>query len=169
MEENILNEVYAILNKSIFNLRLDDDDIQNIVIKVFEAYNNGQYDATKASLSTWVYNIAKNYKISSNRKEFGSRYKKEKTISFVSIDSEIDENSLSKYIDESSNEESVSILNKAIQTLNETEKDVIALYYYNNYSLHQIAEELDMAYSNVKTISFRAKNKIKLFFDKNPN
>lgn len=169
MEENILNEVYAILNKSIFNLRLDDDDIQNIVIKVFEAYNNGQYDATKASLSTWVYNIAKNYKISSNRKEFGSRYKKEKTISFVSIDSEINENSLSKYIDESSNEESVSILNKAIQTLNQTEKDVIALYYYNNYSLRQIAEELDMAYSNVKTISFRAKNKIKLFFDKNPN
>lgn len=44
-----------------------DDDVSEILIKIFESIKN--YDSTKSKFSSWVSNITKNYMIDKSRKQ----------------------------------------------------------------------------------------------------
>jgi RNA polymerase sigma-70 factor (ECF subfamily) len=169
MEEKEVKEVYKILANYRNKLFLTDDLIQDVVMKVVKNYDEGKYNAEKSSLATWVYNIAKNEKITQDRKENGSKFEKEKQRLFLRIDVDVFESSLATENNDYDNEiqlEKEIVINKSIEQLSVKEKDVIIKYYYEDYSIKQISEELSITIGNVKSILFRARNKIKVFLQK---
>lgn len=159
MEEKTLKEVYLILNKNSTILQMDEDDIQEVIIKILDKFDS--YNHSKSCLKTWVYNVAKNYMIDKHRKEL-DRYKKQiEEVELLNIDEII--------YPEDSNHDQLQKLQQAIEkTLDEREKDILFLFYNGN-KFEDIAKELNINTSSAKTIAQRAKQKIKLFFDKNPN
>jgi RNA polymerase sigma factor (sigma-70 family) len=160
MEEKQVKEIYSILNKNAFVLKLSDDDIQDLVIMIIEKFD--LFNKDKATLNTWIYNIAKNYKINEYRKE---ESKRKDVIKIIEIGSYYNEMIQS----DDSNHQQLQKLQQAIkQTLDEREKDILFLFYNGN-KFEDICNELNINLSSAKTIAQRAKQKIKLFFDKNPN
>lgn len=167
MKEKEVKEVYKILANYKNKLQLTQDLIQDIVMKVVKNYDEGKYNADKSTFTTWVYSIAKNEKINADRKENGSSFEKEKQRTFLRIDVNIFESNLP--IDDDEYEiqlEKEMMLKKAIEQLSEKEKDVIIKYYYEDYSVQQIAAEIEETESNIKTILFRTRNKLKVFLQK---
>jgi RNA polymerase sigma-70 factor (ECF subfamily) len=168
MKEKEVKEVYKILANYKNKLQLTQDLIQDIVMKVVKNYDEGKYNADKSTFTTWVYSIAKNHKITQDRKENGSSFEKEKQRSFLRIDVDIFESSLA---DENNDDKEIqlekeTLIKKAIEQLSEKEKDVIIKFYYEDYSVQQIAAEIEETESNIKTILFRTRNKIKVFLQK---
>lgn len=160
MEEKQIKEIYAILNKNAFTLNLTEDDIQDLVITIIEKFD--RYNNDKATLNTWIYNIAKNHKINEYRKE---KTKNKDVVQFVPLNGYTETELQSDDI----NHEQLQNLQEAVKSsLNEKEKDVLFLFY-NGHKFEDIAKELNINLSGAKTIAQRAKQKIKLFFDKNPN
>ena len=160
MEEKQVKEIYSILNKNAFTLNLTDDDIQDLVIMIIEKFDS--FNSDKATLKTWIYNIAKNHKINEYRRE---ESKRKDVVQVVELSSYYGEMIQS----DDSNHQQLQKLQQAIKTsLNEREKDVLFLFYNNN-KFEDIANELNINLSSAKTIAQRAKQKIKVFFDKNPN
>jgi RNA polymerase sigma factor (sigma-70 family) len=160
MEEKQVKEIYSILNKNAFVLKLTDDDVQDLVIMIIEKFD--LFNKDKATLNTWIYNIAKNYKINEYRKE---ESKRKDVIKIIEIGSYYNEMIQS----DDSNHQQLQKLQQAIkQTLDEREKDILFLFYNGN-KFEDICNELNINLSSAKTIAQRAKQKIKLFFDKNPN
>ena len=160
MEEKQVKEIYSILKKNAFTLKLTDDDIQDLVIMIIEKFDSFNQD--KATLKTWIYNIAKNHKINEYRRE---ESKRKDVVQVVELSSYYGEMIQS----DDSNHQQLQKLQQAIKTsLNEREKDVLFLFYNNN-KFEDIANELNINLSSAKTIAQRAKQKIKVFFDKNPN
>lgn len=59
-----INEIYKQLK---YHHHLSEDDVQELAIKIWQARD--KYDASKASLSTWVQKIVTNYLIDKKRKK----------------------------------------------------------------------------------------------------
>lgn len=160
MEEKQVKEFYSILNKNAFTLKLTDDDIQDLVLIIIEKFDSFNQD--KSTLKTWIYNIAKNHKINEYRKEESKRKDGVQVFELSTYYGEIAQSN-------DSNHEQLQNIQEAIkQTLDEREKDILFLFYNGN-KFEDIATELNINTSSAKTIAQRAKQKIKLFFDKNPN
>jgi RNA polymerase sigma factor (sigma-70 family) len=167
MEEKQIKEVYKILANYRNKLFLTDDLIQDVVIKVVKAYDDGKYNADKSTLATWVYNIAKNEKITADRKENGSKFEKEKQRAFLRLDLNIFESSLPIEDDDCDIQLEKEIkIKKAISNLSEKEQDVVLMFYYNSASIKNIADELSVSENYVKTVLFRSRNKLKVFLQK---
>ncbi len=121
-------------------------DAEDLHAAVFEkVYRNlERFDASKASLSTWIYTITQN----TLTDFFRVRH----------VHSELDE----AFADESDDmenickEETLEELANALESLAERERDIIILHYYSGLSLKEIASKMDMSYSNMKLVHNKA-------------
>ena len=100
------------------------------------------YDSNKSALSTWVYTIARNKKIDFLRKNSKINFKEEDIREFLYQDREIDlieENEAKKQIERISNE------------LDEQQKIMIKMNFFENKSHKKIADELEIPLGTVKS------------------
>ena len=128
------------------------EDLTSVVfLKVCEKLSG--YDASKASVATWIYTIANNTVIDYYR----THKVLEEIPEEIANTDEIDENII--------NEEMLSELAGALRQLPERERDLLVLRYYDNMTLKDIAVKMGMSYANAKVVHAKAINRMRDYLD----
>ena len=115
-------------------------DAEDLCADVFEKVQRklGEFDSTKASVSTWIFTITRNTVIDRFRRTRPSEELDEN----ISDKTEIDEDLL--------NNETLSELAAALKALPEELRAIIVLRYYDGKPLTEVAETMGLSYGAVK-------------------
>ena len=135
-------KVLAYIKSKISDYYLAEDLCANVFVKVYK--NLDSFDDKKASISTWIYTIARN----TLTDYFRVRH----------VHGEIDESipMVETGFEEIYKEETLDELANALEQLPERERDLVIMHYYHNLSLKEIASKLKMSYSNTKLVHNKA-------------
>ncbi|MCR5212039.1 MAG: RNA polymerase sigma factor [Lachnospiraceae bacterium] len=113
-----------------------EDLVSEIFIKVIDKLDT--FDEGKAGYSTWIYQIAKNQIVDYYR---GRKIQEELPEELLD-DSSLEEGYL--------NEETLSELAAALESLPKAMRDIIIYRYYHEKSLQEISEIMSLSYGAVK-------------------
>ena len=151
--------------KSLFKFikyKVDRDEVaEDITAEAFtRAFENIKKFKGKSSFKTYVYTIAKNL-------VYGQYKEQSQNVSLDEERQELEDRS--QEIEDSCDEETVKkekeismeILD-VLSNLSEKERGVIELRYLSEFSVRETAESLGMSESNVKVITHRALNKLRV-------
>lgn len=135
-------KVYAYLINKLRNKENAEDLCADVFVKVYS--HLAEFDEAKAKLSTWIYRITQNTLFDYYRTSH--------------IHCELDENipDGSDVEDKICNDETLVELTKALKLLSERERDIIILHYYKHMTLKEVAEKMNMSYSNMKIVHAKA-------------
>lgn len=158
------NDVLRYISYRIYDQLTAEELTQDIFIKINEHLNN--YDVHKAKFKTYLYTIVKNKLIDYFRKNAIENRK-----NIVKIDSYVNEENGKEFFQLDSNVQTDSevnnndlsiVLDKLINSkLNEKERQILNLYFFENKKYLEIAEVLDIPMNTVKGTLNRAKSKMK--------
>ena len=101
-----------------------------------------QYDASKSAVSTWVYTIARNKKVDFLRKNSKNNFNEEDIRDFLYEDNftdKLSKNEINDKVDKLNNE------------LNEDQRKMIKMNFFENKSHKKIAAELEIPLGTVKS------------------
>lgn len=136
--------------------KLNDPDVAedlcaDVFLKVFAHADD--YNPQKASLSTWIYTVARNtlydYFRTSN--------------ALLPLEETVPDGS--DVEDDLCRDETLEQLADALQCLPEKERDVILLHYYEGLTLKATAERMGYSYSYIKMLHNSGLNHLKKSFD----
>ena len=142
-------KVFGYIISQVNNSDLAEDLCEDVFLKVYEKLDT--FDNTKASISTWIYTIARNtltdyYRTRKVCEEIPEEYE-----STISVEDEV------------CNREMLDKLANALEKLDERARDIIILRYYSGFKLTEIAEKLDISYSYVKLLHNNAFENLKKY------
>lgn len=115
-----------------------DDLTGDVFVKIYDRLD--RFDETKASVSTWVYTIARNTVIDYYRTR---RTHAELPESLAAPDGM--ETALAA-------RDTLDRLAAALEALDERRRDIVILRYYQGLTLRQIAQRMDISYSYAKLL-----------------
>ena len=137
--------------RSKINSAQDAEDLTaDVFVKVFEKL--GTFDESKASLSTWIYTITRN--------TLTDYFRTRKVFAEIPETMETD----TSVEDDVCNAEMLETLAKALETLDERERDIVILRFYSGKTLREISSQMGISYAYVKVLQNKAFEKIKGFF-----
>lgn len=120
-----------------------------------KAYKSLSGFKMKSSFATWLYRIVYNTAISQ------VRIKKKGILSLEDFPADATDFIGSNTSEEEAEKEyRTSLVNFALQKINEEERSLISLYYYNDMSIEEISDVTGISKSNVKVRLFRARQKM---------
>ena len=145
------DKVYGYIRSRISSVQDAEDIAADVFVKVFEKI--GSFDESKASLSTWIYTITRNTLTDyfRTRKVFDE-------IQELSEDDASTEDDVCKA-------EMLEILTKALEALDERERDIVVFRYYFNKQLKDIASQMGISYAYVRVLHNRALQNLRLFLE----
>ncbi len=130
-------------------------DAEDLCEEVFEKVCKkiDDYDAEKASLNTWIFNITRNTLI--------DYFRKAKPVE------DIDENIPSDMSVEASllQRETLGELAKALKMLPQEQRDIVVLLYYDRKPMTEIARMMHMSYGAVKLRHQKALSELKKYIN----
>lgn len=148
---NYYGKIYGYLRGKLNHTQNAEDLTSAVFVKVYEKID--RFDETKASLSTWIYTIARN--------TLTDYYRTRKVFEEIP---ETQDDGFSVE-DEVCNTEMLETLSSALETLDERERDIIILRFYYSKTLKEIAAQMSISYAYVKVLQNRAFHKLSIFFD----
>jgi RNA polymerase sigma factor (sigma-70 family) len=120
-----------------------------------KAYRSLKSFQMKSSFATWLYRIVYNTSISH------VRIKKKGVLSLEDFPADaIDFIGSNTTEEEADNEYRSSLVNFALQKINEEERGLVSLYYYEELSTEEISDITGISKSNIKVKLFRARQKM---------
>lgn len=120
-----------------------------------KAYKSLSGFKMKSSFATWLYRIVYNTAISQ------VRIKKKGILSLEDFPADATDFIGSNTSEEEAEKEyRTSLVNFALQKINEEERSLISLYYYDDMSIEEISDVTGISKSNVKVRLFRARQKM---------
>lgn len=139
-------KVLGYIQKQVNDFYLAEDLCSDVFVKVYEKLDT--YNKSMSSISTWIFTITRNKLI--------DYYRTRKVMVDIpeTLASEEDDEELFT-------PDQLSSLAKALSTLDEREKTIIVSYYYENISLKEIAENLNISYAYVKVLHKNSLAKLK--------
>ena len=138
--------------RSRVNSAQDAEDLAaDVFMKVFEKLES--FDESKASLSTWIYTITRN-----TLTDFFRTRKVFDEIQELSEDDTSTEDAVCKA-------EMLEILTKALEALDERERDIVVFRYYFNKQLKDISAQMCISYAYVRVLHNRELQNLRLFFE----
>lgn len=140
--EQFAGKVLHYLLAKVNDASLAEDLRSDVFLKVYEKWDT--YDESKASLSTWIFTVTRN----TLTDYFRTRHVTEEIPDDLP-DSDSVEESICR-------EEMLERLAKALETLDERERDILVLHYYDGVKLLDIAERLGISYTYVKVLHRKA-------------
>ena len=143
-------KIYAYIQSKVNDRYLAEDLCSDVFLKVYEKLDS--FDESKASLSTWIYTIARN--------TLTDHFRTRKVLTEIP-ETYADDSSVE---DEICRSEMLELLASALEKLDERSRDIIILRYYSGQTLKAIAERLNISYSYVKMLHNRAIEELKNFF-----
>ena len=140
--EDYRQKVFSYILSKVQNSDLAEDLCQNVFLKTYEKADT--FDETKASVSTWIYTIARNtltdyYRTRRVTSEIPETLQNEQCIE-----------------DEVINGEMLERLTYALSQMDERMRDVIILRFYDGKTLREIADNMGISYAYVKVIQNKA-------------
>jgi len=144
-------KIFNFLNYAIGNKEEAKDLVQDVFFKVYKSLPKFRGDS---SPYTWIYKIAIN--------TLRNYIKKKKAKKFFSLEKIPEE--IGMGYDPPSRPP--SILYDAFKEMPQDLKEVILLYYYEEYGTREISEILDIPEGTVKSRLYRAREFIKNYFEK---
>lgn len=141
------SKVLRYVRSKISNLQDAEDVCSSVFLKVQRGL--ALYDDSKASLSTWIYSIARNAVI-----DFYRRFREPELLKEEIACTE-------DGFEEVCNDETLNELAAALENLSPRESDIIVLHYYSGKSLKEIAKLMQMSYSNMKSLHKQALSRLK--------
>jgi RNA polymerase sigma-70 factor (ECF subfamily) len=130
-----------------------NDIVSDILLKVFN--NLHKYNPIY-SLSTWVYNIAKNYVV--------DLYRKNNNINLIVSDEKIDEQTIStndNFVDAIIQKDITEKCRQCIESLNEKYKRLVFLRYYEGLNAKEIALIEGISHNTIRQRLMVAKSYIR--------
>ena len=152
-----VKEIYKLIKKNAFNLNLNDDDQQEICMLVVGKYD--QFDEHRASLNTFIYNIAKNYKLDQYRKN-----KIRKDISYFEYNEDV--NVLDEECEIMTKQDQEDLLKKIFDGIEDDFEKNILIDYNEGLSFAELAEKYQITIGNIKTRIHRSIKKLKIIYKK---
>lgn len=139
-----------------FRISGNAEDAEEIAQDSFmKAYRSLKDFRKKSSFSTWLYRIVYNTAISH------VRLKKKGILSLEDFPAETKDFLVNNTTEEEAEKEyRNSLINFALQKINEEERALISLFYFDELSVEEIAEIAIQTKSNIKVRLFRARMKM---------
>ncbi|MCR4822608.1 MAG: RNA polymerase sigma factor [Treponema sp.] len=159
MTQSEKDTIYRDYNKKVFcylrSKGLNEEDAEDLCANVFvKFYNNAEnFDSKKASPSTLIYRITHNTLI-----DF---YRTRKQNAELDEEISCEDETLDKIL----TEESLTELGQALMGLEDRERALVVLVYYDNKTLKEAAAILKMSYSNSKLVMKKALSELKSFME----
>lgn len=150
--------IYNYLLRMLGHSQNAEDATQDTFIKLFKSFKN--VDPSR-KFSSWVYKIATNTALDLIRK-----HKSAPTSDLTEEFDNISETDLT--VDPYYMVEAVvdaEIIQKHLQKLSIIQRSVVLLYYYKDFSLNEISEQLNMPVGTIKTHLFRGRKALKQFIE----
>lgn len=121
-----------------------EDLVSAVFLKVVQKLDS--YDPARASLSTWVYTIARN--------TVTDHFRTRRTMV------EFEDWMVSDIPAPDLSDDALDTLADALLALKERERDLIVLHYYSGHTLKTVAEMMGMSYVNAKVIHKKALSRL---------
>ena len=154
--EELYTEFGTKIRAYVFSRIKDHYDAEDIVSQVFLKLteNIGEYDAAKASYSTWIYTISQN----TVRDYFRKHQKNENCelpddLPLPDLHADVENKLLQQ--------ETLDTLAEALQRLPERERDIIILRFYHDLPAKEVAEKVGVSYANVRYLQTIAIKKLR--------
>ena len=141
-EAKVYRLCYALLRES----SEAQDAAQESWIRIWRALPD--FDAPTGSLSTWIYAITRNRCLSALQRRRATA-----SLSEAAVSEEVEAVSAA----EPALEDRCELLRRLIGRLPERERRVLALFYYQERSVREVAEMLAIPEGTVKTLLYRAR------------
>ncbi len=149
--------VYTAVVRLVKNNEVAEEVAQDTFIKAYNALNKFKGDA---KFSTWLYRIAYNSSLDYLKK-------KKLNIEPISKLNEMDVVSSLDVLNEIEKVERNTIIKRCIEQLNGDDSFLLTLYYYEELSIVELANVLDLTLSNTKQKLFRARKKLAVLLKEN--
>jgi len=153
--ETYQNPVYNLCYRMLYNDGEAEDAAQETFWKAWS--NFSKYDSSR-SFSTWILSIAAHHCIDQQRKKKVPELEIDDTMEEI-----IPENSPLPEHEVTRQEEELR-LKKLLTKLNELDRAAVILRYWYDFSDHEIAENLSLSESAVKSRLFRARKDLALLW-----
>lgn len=149
--EDIYQRYYSKVLSYLLSRVRPPEEAEDVCSEVFEKVLRGldTYDENRGAISTWIYRIAHNAILDHARKRRPTEELDESLVSGELID------------DTLLRSESLTALSAALERLDEDERDVIVLHYYEGYTLRAISERTGISYRTVIRREQRALSMLK--------
>ena len=150
VSEQVRNDIYAQYREKVYgyirsrinDAQLAEDLCSDVFMKIYEKLDS--FDASKASISTWIYTIARNRLTDYYR----SRRVLEEIPETLSDGSSVEADVCSR--------ETLDALAEALEKLDSRSRDIVILRYYSGKTLKEIADSMRISYAYVKQLHSRA-------------
>ena len=150
--ERYKHMVYTLAHKMVGNSQDAEEVAQDVFLKAFTALSS--FKGT-AKFSTWLYKIAYYRSL-----DYLKKNKRKIQTSTYDIAQEYNVASLENSIDELEAKERRQIIKEALLELAPDDNVIITLYYFEELSLKEIAEVMQLTPNNVKVRLFRSRSKL---------
>ena len=155
------NKAFNLALRICGNYEEAEEITQDSFVKAYRAL--GEF-RMKSSFATWLYRIVYNSSISHVRS------RKARILSLEDFPADASDFLTAGSTEEEADKEYMnSIINFALQKLNEDERGLITLYYYEELSLEELEEVTGISKSNIKVKMFRARQKMHAIIEKAEN
>ncbi len=145
--EEYQEKVRRYISSRIQNPHDAEDLVSCVFLKVYQKL--GDFDETRASLSTWIYVITQRTVVDWFRTAKVSSELPEVIPASVDVEASVFQNEL------------LEALAQALETLPERERDLIILHYYTGYTLKDIAGRMGISYTTAKIAHSSALSRLK--------
>lgn len=143
--------------KKVNDMDSAEDLVMNAFYACFSKYDT--FDAERATFATWFYFVLNN-KI----KNYYRDSKQHDDIDDVSVAVETFEDEIVAAIELSCVRDNLKL---ALESLNETQRKIVVLKYFQNMDAVEISKVLGISHSNVRVQLMRAIKKMKIYFEDN--
>lgn len=150
------NSMFNLAMKILKNRESAEECVQDAFLKAFNSLSEFRVNS---KFSTWLYKIVYNTSISASRK-----FNPQKS-DISELEETLEDDNIISALDNLHNEEKIKYINLALDSLEETDRALIVLYYFDEKSIEEISEITNLASANIKTKLFRSRKKLYSKFD----
>lgn len=136
------------------------EESEDAVMEIFEIIVKRLPNHEVENFKAWLYRVASNHCLDILRKQKRTREKENELIHMYSSDTiRQEEGWMSEEI--ADNEALLSLMEKCIETLNSSQKETIKLFYLERKSYEEVAEKLDITWSQTRSYVQNGRRNIK--------
>ena len=150
--ERYKNMVYTLSIKIVKNKEEAEEISQDAFVKAFKNLKNFKGDS---KFSTWVYKIA--YYASLDSIKRNKRFSNTENIDDLKIGNLSDIQGALEYLQE---KERKKVIGDALLKLNEDERTILTLFYFEELSIKEIVEVVNLSEDNIKVKLYRSRKKL---------
>jgi len=153
--ERYKNMVYTLSIKIVKNREEAEEISQDSFVK---AYKNLSSFKGESKFSTWVYKIA--YYASLDAVKRNKRFSNNENIDDLKIGNLSEIQGALEYLHE---KERKKVISKALLKLNEDERTILTLFYFEELPIKEISKIINLSEDNIKVKLYRSRKKLAVF------